>query len=142
MAVPRSEDPGRRRGQIEQRGDSWRVKVYAGDDPVTGKRVYLNETVQGTYRQADRRRMALVAEVDRQRATKSRATLSHVLDEWLFDKFLSLLGIALAVSGAARKEDLLSFSAGLAITCISDYEPSRVSCRSVVGGVTGWRAGW
>jgi hypothetical protein len=34
-------------GNIEVRGDSLRVRVYAGPDPVTGKPVYLRETVRG-----------------------------------------------------------------------------------------------
>jgi integrase len=40
----------RKRGRIEKRGNSLRVRVYAGDDPVTGRRVYRNETVRGTDR--------------------------------------------------------------------------------------------
>lgn len=42
------EEEGRRQGQIEQRGDFLRVVVYAGTDPVTGRRAYLRETVKGT----------------------------------------------------------------------------------------------
>jgi integrase len=34
----------RQRGQIRQRGDTFLVSVYAGVDPLTGKRLYLNET--------------------------------------------------------------------------------------------------
>jgi hypothetical protein len=46
---PAGEDSERRRrGRIERRGDTLRVRVYAGDDPVTGKRVYRSETVQVT----------------------------------------------------------------------------------------------
>jgi hypothetical protein len=37
-----------KRGRIERRGNALRVRVYAGDDPVTGKRVYRSETVPGT----------------------------------------------------------------------------------------------
>jgi integrase len=29
------------RGSIELRGDSYRVKVYAGLDPLAGRRLYL-----------------------------------------------------------------------------------------------------
>jgi integrase len=35
-------------GNIEPRGDSLRIRVYAGPDPVTGRPVYLRETVRGT----------------------------------------------------------------------------------------------
>jgi hypothetical protein len=38
---------GRRRGRIEERGGSLRVVVYAGADPVTGKRVYYRENIKG-----------------------------------------------------------------------------------------------
>ena len=57
MAAARSE--GRKRGQIEERGDSLRVVYYAGLDPVTHKRSYLRETIKGTdkaaYKQAENR---------------------------------------------------------------------------------------
>lgn len=54
MTAVRSE--GRLRGRIEERGASLRVSVYAGTDPVTGKRVYLRETVKGTDKTPTRRR--------------------------------------------------------------------------------------
>ncbi|GAA3826766.1 hypothetical protein GCM10022380_51790 [Amycolatopsis tucumanensis] len=38
----------RQRGRIEQRGDSLRVVLYAGIDPVTGRRSYLRETIKGS----------------------------------------------------------------------------------------------
>lgn len=38
----------RPRRSIETRGESLRIRVYAGPDPVTGKPVYLCETVRGT----------------------------------------------------------------------------------------------
>ena len=61
--------------------------MYAGDDPVTGKRVYRSETVPGTDRAAQRRAektlTRLLAEVDKQRAPTSTVTLTYVLDEWL-----------------------------------------------------------
>jgi integrase len=50
--MPDGDAASRKRGQIEQRGDALRVRVYAGDDPVTGKRVYRSETVRGTDRAA------------------------------------------------------------------------------------------
>jgi integrase len=63
------------------------VRVYAGDDPVTGRRVYRNETVRGTDRAAEKRAQKvltrLLAEVDAQRAPTSTVALSYVLAEWL-----------------------------------------------------------
>jgi len=73
--MPGGDSASRTRGRIERRGDALRVRVYAGDDPVTGKRVYRSETVPGTDRAAQRRAektlTRLLAEVDRQRAPTS-----------------------------------------------------------------------
>lgn len=78
---------GRRRGRIEQRGNSLRVIVYAGHDPVTGKRSYLREKIDGTDKAARKRAEKtlnqLLAQVDGQRSTSSSATLGYALDEWL-----------------------------------------------------------
>lgn len=46
MSVARPED--RSRGRIEERSGSLRVVVYAGLDPVTGRRSYLREKIDGT----------------------------------------------------------------------------------------------
>ena len=77
----------RRRGRIERRGNSLRVRVYAGDDPVTGKRVYRSETIAGTDRAAQRRAekalTRLTAEVNAQRAPTSSVSLAYLLGEWL-----------------------------------------------------------
>jgi len=85
--MPGGDSASRTRGRIERRGDALRVRVYAGDDPVTGKRVYRSETVPGTDRAAQRRaektHSRLLAEVDKQRAPTSTVTLTYVLDEWL-----------------------------------------------------------
>jgi integrase len=53
MAGSRPE--GRRKGRIEQRGSTLRVVVYAGEDPVTGRRVYERETIKGADDAAWRR---------------------------------------------------------------------------------------
>ncbi|ANY05308.1 hypothetical protein [Pseudonocardia sp. HH130630-07] len=78
---------GRRRGSIRQRGDSLQVRVFAGQDPVTGKDRYLTETVRGTdkpaRKRAEKAMTRLQAEVDRQRSPESALSLSRVLDEWL-----------------------------------------------------------
>ncbi len=53
--MPGQDGESRKRGRIERRDGALRVRVYAGDDPVTGKRVYRSETVPGTDRAAQRR---------------------------------------------------------------------------------------
>lgn len=82
-----SPDEDRKRGRIEVRGDTLRVVVYAGVDPVTGKRSYLRETVKGTTRASRRKADSVLAgfltQVDAQRVTESNVTLGEVLDEWL-----------------------------------------------------------
>jgi hypothetical protein len=78
---------GRRRGRIEQRGDTLRVVVYAGDDPVTGRRTYKRENVKGTdeaaWKRARKVRTRLIAEVDKQRRPTSSVKFGHAIDEWL-----------------------------------------------------------
>lgn len=78
---------GRRRGRIEQRGDTLRVVVYAGLDPVTGRRSYRRETIQGTddaaYKRAKRAVTKLSAEIDKLRAPTSSVSFGHAVDEWL-----------------------------------------------------------
>lgn len=61
--------------------------VYAGIDPVTGKRIYLRETIKGTDKAAQKRAQRtlnkLLAQVDGQRSAPSSATLLFALDEWM-----------------------------------------------------------
>lgn len=77
----------RDRGRIEERAKSLRVVVYAGIDPVTGKRQYLRETVQGTdkaaRKRADKALTKLLNQVNEQNSTPSAVALSHALDEWM-----------------------------------------------------------
>ncbi len=42
------------KGYIEQRGKGFRLMVYTGRDPITGKKRYRTETVRGTKRQAQK----------------------------------------------------------------------------------------
>lgn len=78
----RLERQGRAKGTIERRGNSLRVKVYAGLDPLTGKRMYLRESTTDE-KEAERILTKLVAQVDAERHAKTNATLSVAIDEWL-----------------------------------------------------------
>jgi integrase len=49
------EDPGRRRGNIRQRGSSLQVRFFAGKDPVTGRDVYLTASIAGTDKKAHKK---------------------------------------------------------------------------------------
>src|SRR6266581_4112205 len=53
----------RQRGHIRQRGGSFQVLVYAGIDPVTGKRNYLTESTHDA-KEADRILRRLLTQVD------------------------------------------------------------------------------
>jgi integrase len=63
------------------------VRVYAGQDPVTGRDRYLTETVKGTdaaaLKRAEKVMTRLPADVDRQRAPQTAIPLARVLEEWL-----------------------------------------------------------
>jgi len=87
LGVTKARADVRPRGNIEARGDSLRIRVYAGPDPVTGKPVYLRETVPGTdgaARRAARRALnRLVAEAEKARQPSSVISLGQVIDEWL-----------------------------------------------------------
>jgi len=72
----------RQRGTIRKRGKSLQVTVYAGLDPLTGKRMFLSESTTDTA-EAERIRKRLVAQVDDQRGPKTSATFGRALDAWL-----------------------------------------------------------
>ncbi|MGW5645943.1 N-terminal phage integrase SAM-like domain-containing protein [Saccharopolyspora sp. NPDC003752] len=77
----------RSRGRIEERARTLRVIVYAGIDPVTGKRVYLRGTIQGTdkaaHKRAERVLNKLLAQADKQQTATSSVKFSFALDEWM-----------------------------------------------------------
>jgi hypothetical protein len=65
--------PGRTASQRRQRGwieelpsGPFRVRVYAGVDPLTGRNHYLGETVE-TRKDAERTRTRLLSQVDENR---------------------------------------------------------------------------
>lgn len=70
---------------------SLRVKVYAGVDPLSGKRHYLTETIPAGPTAADdaeRARTRLQSQVDERRSPRTRATVDQ-----LMDRYLSLLDV-------------------------------------------------
>jgi integrase len=80
--MPQSAPKRRDRGSIERRGNSFRVKVYAGLDPLTGRRLYLTDSTTDE-REAERIRTRLQADVDAKRNGRTRGTLGMALDKWL-----------------------------------------------------------
>jgi integrase len=77
----------RGRGSIETLpSGSIRVKVYAGVDPVTKKRHYLDEVIPAgpkAAKEAERARTRLLAQVDDRRNPRTRATIDQMLDRYL-----------------------------------------------------------
>jgi hypothetical protein len=72
------------RGHVQQRGkNSWRIKVFVGRDSA-GVRRYLEKTVRGTRRDAEREVAQVVVEVDEGRHVASAPIeLRELLDLWL-----------------------------------------------------------
>jgi integrase len=70
------------RGYLTKRGDSWRIVVDAGIDPITGKRRQLTKTVRGTKREAEAAQAGLLNQVAEGRAVRTRATLEELLEAW------------------------------------------------------------
>lgn len=77
----------RARGNVDQLASgAFRVRVYGGIDPLTGRRNYLTETVgpgPGAAREAEKVRSRLLNQVDERRSPVTRATVSQLLDRWL-----------------------------------------------------------
>lgn len=72
------------RGHIQQRGKrSWRVKVFVGRD-AAGARRYVERTVRGTRREAERELARVVVEVGEGRhAAAAPMGFGELLDRWL-----------------------------------------------------------
>lgn len=80
------------RGQIRPHGDgAWRVFVYAGTDPLTGKERRLTKVVRGSKDDAERKLTAMLSELDagRRGATGAR-TLGDTIDIYLDHATLSV----------------------------------------------------
>lgn len=77
----------RKRGAVDELpSGALRVRVYAGVDPVSKKRIYLSEIVSAGPRagqEAERVRSRLQNQVDERRNPRTRATVDQLLDRWL-----------------------------------------------------------
>jgi integrase len=77
----------RSRGSIKPvAAGGYRVRVYAGYDRMSGKRLYLDETVPPSpraFKEAERLRTRLLKEVDDKRNPNTRATVDQMLDRYL-----------------------------------------------------------
>ncbi|MBN9112819.1 MAG: hypothetical protein J0I34_29030 [Pseudonocardia sp.] len=87
MTVSPSRSKRRNRGEIESLpSGSFRVRVYAGIDALSGKRNYLVETVPAGPKaeaEAERVRVKLVNQVDERRSPRTKATVNQLMDRYL-----------------------------------------------------------
>ncbi len=79
-------------GHLQQRGPkTWRLSVFVGRDPRTGRKRYAQRTVHGTKKEAEKALARLVTEVDEGRHSASAAgTFGNLLDRWLETKAQSV----------------------------------------------------
>ena len=75
----------RKAGQIITRGEStWLVRVYRGRDSQTGTRKYLNQTIHGPFREAQRFLNLKLQQRDNGRVYRAAVlSLNQLLDQWL-----------------------------------------------------------
>ena len=64
-------------------GTPWHLRVFAGRDPVTGRKRWIAKTVHGGRRLAQREMANLIAEVDRGLTTCTEATVNDLIGRWL-----------------------------------------------------------
>jgi hypothetical protein len=73
-------------GQVIARGQStWLVRIYQRRDPQTGTRKYLNQTIRGPFREAQRFLNLKLQQRDQGRAPRAAIiiTLNQFLDQCL-----------------------------------------------------------
>lgn len=77
----------RQRGEIESLpSGSLRVRVYAGVDPISGKRHYLSEVIPASKdaaKLAEKARTRMQAEVDDRRSPRTNATVTQLMERYL-----------------------------------------------------------
>jgi len=75
----------RKPGQIIARGQStWLVRIYQGRDSQTGTRKYLNQTIHGPLREAQRFLNLKLRQKDKIGSPRAAAiSLNQFLDQWL-----------------------------------------------------------
>ncbi|MGH3366220.1 MAG: site-specific integrase, partial [Nocardioidaceae bacterium] len=87
MTEARSGRRLRARGEVEELpSGALRVKVYAGEDPLTGRRHYLRETIAAgptAAREAEHARARLLNQVDEGRNPRTKATVDQLMDRYL-----------------------------------------------------------
>ncbi len=72
------------RGTIQQRGSSWRIQVYLGKDPGTGKKKRVYKTLQGSRRDAEKALRDLLHSLDDGTLVQpTKVSVAQYLEQWL-----------------------------------------------------------
>jgi integrase len=70
-------------GSLRRRGrDSWELRVHAGRDDATGRKLYVTRTVRGGKREADRALARLVTEVEQGSVLAHSGTVAELCERW------------------------------------------------------------
>ncbi len=69
-------------GHIVERNGSYRVMVYAGRDPVTGRKRQVTRTVRGSRKDAERVRNEMLVDVQQGRTSPASASFGELLGAW------------------------------------------------------------
>lgn len=69
-------------GSITRRGSAWRVVVYAGLDPATGRKRQTVRVVHGTKKEAEAVRNELLVAADRGELRGTEATMAQLFERW------------------------------------------------------------
>lgn len=93
MATPADAPVSRQRGSIRRRARCYEVRVSAGEDPSTGERIVLVESVEiqgqgeraerAAYREAEKLRTKLLADADALKVGRTKATVGALLERWM-----------------------------------------------------------
>lgn len=67
---------------MRKRGSSWEVRVYLGQDSVTGRERYFTKTVKGGKREAERCLSEMVGEAEAGRSVRTNSTVGELLEAW------------------------------------------------------------
>ena len=78
----RKKRAARGRGSVRKHHAGYEVRVSAGIDPVTGRRMTLQGTAP-TVREAEKLRTKLLAKADAFKSASTNASLGRLLDRWL-----------------------------------------------------------
>lgn len=88
MSTPEKRSELRKRGVIQTLpSGALRARLYSGVDPLTGRRVYLTETIPADHpepqKEAQRALTRLLTQVDEKRAPRTQANVNKLMDRYL-----------------------------------------------------------